>query len=252
MEFPEEIRRAACFRCLDDLGALQFSMAFQPIVDFEARSVYAYEALVRGAGNEPAQEVLSRVDHQNRYAFDQACRATAIRLASQLGVRTRLSINFLPNAVYQPKSCIQVTLQACRSYGFPVDRIIFEVTEGERIPDRGHLARIFEEYRRQGFLTAIDDFGEGDSGLNLLAEFHPDLVKLDRKMIAGVDQDHFRRAILRGVLQVCKELGIAVVAEGVETEDELSCLAELGVRLIQGFLIARPLFEALPEPHWPG
>ncbi len=98
-----------------------------------------------------------------------------------------LSINFLPNAVYRPEACIQSTFKAARQYGFPIERIIFEVTEGEEVMDRPHLVDIFREYTRFGFSTAIDDFGAGYAGLTLLSEFQPDIIKIDMELVRNID-----------------------------------------------------------------
>ena len=117
--------------------------------------------------------------------------------------------------------------------------------------DKNHLKSIFTEYRRQGFRTAIDDFGAGYSGLNLLAEFQPDILKLDMALVRNLHQDPVREAIVKGVLGVCETLGIEVIAEGIEHPEELRRLRELGVYLFQGYLLARPAFEAVPEVAWP-
>ena len=107
-------------------------MAFQPIVDVKTRQIFAYEALVRGLNNESASAVFSLVNETNRYRFDQTCRVKAVKLASALGMTCNLSINFMPNAVYRPELCIRTTLQAAETYSFPIERIIFEITEGEK------------------------------------------------------------------------------------------------------------------------
>ncbi|CAO3419449.1 EAL domain-containing protein [Azospirillum doebereinerae] len=228
-------------------------MAFQPIVDLAAQGVWAHEALVRGVEGQGAGWVLGQVNEGNRYAFDQSCRVKAIELAASLPMNgARLSINFLPNAVYKAEACIQATLAAARRTGFPTDRIIFEVTENERIVDHDHLKSIFTEYKRQGFLTAIDDFGSGYSGLNLLAEFQPDIIKLDMELTRGIDSDRPRRSIVKAILTVCDDLGIIPVAEGVETVDEARALRDLGVTLMQGYLFAKPAFQAVvndPPQH---
>jgi len=237
-----------CGQCAEGAGLdFDFSFAFQPIVDVDTGEAYSYEALVRGINGEPAGEVLGRIRDDNRYRFDQACRVKAIALASRLGLACNLNINFLPRAVYQPQRCIRTTLEAARAYDFPIERIVFEVTEGERVDDTGHLVDIIHEYHRLGFRTAIDDFGAGYSGLNLLAEYQSDYLKLDMKLTRGIDSDGPRQAIVRGVVYVCRELGIRVVAEGVETASEYRWLREAGVRLQQGYYFARPGFEALPS-----
>ena len=138
-----------------------------------------------------------------------------------------------------------------RQVGFPIDRIVFEVVESERIDDKSHLRTIFSEYKRLGFATAIDDFGAGFANLNLLADFRPDYIKLDLDMIRGVDASPSRQAIVRGVLAVCADLAIGVIAEGVETVEEYRWLARAGVVLYQGYLFARPGFQTLPAVTFP-
>jgi EAL domain-containing protein (putative c-di-GMP-specific phosphodiesterase class I) len=98
------------------------------------------------------------VNEDNRYRFDQACRVKAIKGAAELGITDCVSINFLPNAIYKPELCIRTTLAAARTHGFPVERILFEVTEGERVEDGPWFAQILREYKKFGFKTAIDDF----------------------------------------------------------------------------------------------
>jgi EAL domain-containing protein (putative c-di-GMP-specific phosphodiesterase class I) len=229
----------------------EISMAFQPIVEAKQRRVFGYEALVRGPQGEGADWVFERVNDDNRYRFDQTCRVRAVQLASALGLEGYLSINFMPNAVYDPARCIRTTLKAAETFDFPVDRIMFEVTEGERVDDVPRLREIIAYYQQRGFLTAIDDFGAGFAGLGLLAELQTDLIKLDMALIRNIDADRVKRSILSGSLQTCKELGMRVIAEGVETTAELETLEGLGVELFQGFLFARPGFEALPDVAWP-
>jgi EAL domain-containing protein (putative c-di-GMP-specific phosphodiesterase class I) len=243
-EVPADQRACGTCRTAEPLD-FQFAFAYQPIVDCGTRSIYAYEALVRGINGESAWSVLSQVSEANRYQFDQACRRVAIQGAAQLGMRESLSINFLPNAVYQPAACIQSTFAAAREFGFPLENIIFEVTEGEEVSDRPHLVNIFREYHRFGFRTAIDDFGAGYAGLNLLAEYQPDVVKLDMVLIRDIDNSKARQAIVRAVIAMCSELGIRVLAEGIESAAERDYLRTEGVSLMQGYLFARPAFRSL-------
>ena len=235
-----------CQGCRGSLLDFDFSMAFQPIVDIAGGGIFAHEALVRGLGGEGAASVLGRVDAGNRYAFDQTCRVKAVEWAARLGMQSHLSINFLPNAVYQPAACIRRTLQAAEEFGFPANRIIFEVTEGEQVRQREHLVAIFRDYRERGFLTAIDDFGAGHSGLNLLAEFQPDIIKIDMELLRNIDSHRPRQAIVRATLAMCRDLGIEVVAEGIETAAEAAYLQQLGIRYMQGYWFAKPAFQALP------
>lgn len=240
-----------CAQCrnLEGLG-FDFTMAFQPIVNVKTRATFAYEALVRGVNGESAASILALVNDDNRYRFDQACRVKAIERATELGLldipECNLSINFLPNAVYRAETCIRATLEAATLFGFPPERLMFEVTEGERVDDPMHLKAIFEEYERQGFTTSIDDFGSGYSGLNLLAMFQPHVLKIDMALTRNIDRDPVRTAIVESILLVAKRLGIVVVAEGIETREESEALLGLGVELMQGYFFARPDTARLP------
>lgn len=237
----------SCKRCRGEHALdFSFSMAFQPIVDVRAGGVFGYEALVRGPAGEPASTILSRVHEHNRYPFDQACRVRAIELATRLGLTGYLSINFLPNAIYRAETCIRATLQAADELGFDRERLMFEVTEGEEVEDRAHLAAIFAEYKKRGFRTAIDDFGAGHSGLNLLADFQPDIIKIDMALTRHIDRDRVRRAIVDGIVRTARALGTEIIAEGIETQAERDALVDAGVHLFQGYLFARPGFESLP------
>lgn len=243
-----------CNACRDGAGFdLAITMAFQPIVDVETRTVYAQEALVRGADGSGAGAVLAQVSDTNRYGFDQLCRSTAIEQAAALDLTAdgaSLSINFLPNAVYEPRACIRVTLDAAMRTGLPTSAIIFEFTESESI-DTDHLLNILRSYRAMGFRTAIDDFGAGYAGLGLLTKFQPDIVKLDMGLVRGIDTDPVRRIIVRNTLATLTELGIQPVCEGIETVREYEALRDLGVTLMQGYLFARPTVGRLAEVVWP-
>jgi len=240
---PEEA--SACGACGDAAAAVfGFSYAYQPIVDLQRREVWGHEALVRGPEGQSALSVLSQVNDDNRYRFDQACRVKAIKGAARLGIRERVSINFLPNAIYRPEVCIRSTLAAARANDFPIERIVFEATEGEAINDGRRLAEILREYQRTGFITAIDDFGAGYAGLNLLADFQPDVIKLDMALVRNVDASKARQSITRAVIRIGEELGIRVLAEGIETPAERDFFRDQGVTLMQGYLFSRPAFQA--------
>lgn len=241
---------AACPGCRDGAALdFDFSMAFQPIVDMTTGRAWAYEALVRSTDGASAATVLERVTSDNRYAFDQRCRVAAIERAVAAGIvdtGALLSINFLPNAVYSPAACIQLTLRTAKATGFPTDRLMFEFTENERMDDPDHVMRIVDSYRAMGFTTALDDFGAGHAGLNLLARFRPDVIKLDMELLRGIDGSLSRRLIVEAVVGLAAKLGVRVVAEGIETRGELDAIRSIGIDLIQGYLLARPAFETLP------
>ena len=133
--------------------------------------------------------------------------------------------------------------------GFPIDRIIFEFTEDEQL-DTQHVLNILRSYRAMGFKTAIDDFGSGYAGLGLLTKFQPDIVKLDMDLIRGIGCDPVKRTIVRHTLGMLRDLGIEPVCEGIETVGEHDTLEDLGVSLMQGYLLAKPGVESLPAVTW--
>lgn len=229
-------------------------MAFQPILDVETGRPFAYEALVRSLDGQGAAGVLAQVTPENLYAFDQQCRVAAIEGAVAAGILetdAKLSINFLPNAVYSPLACIQLTLKTAQATHLPIDRLLFEFTENEEMTDTAHVSGIVKCYQEMGFGTALDDFGAGHAGLGLLAKFQTDLIKLDMELIRGIDTSLPRRMIVEGMIRIAEKMGIIVIAEGIETIEEYRILREMGIRYIQGFLIARPGFRKLPEITWP-
>ena len=229
-----------------------FTMAYQPILD-EAGTVFAYEALVRGVNGEPARSVLAAVTEANRYAFDQACRVRAIDLAFRLGILgsdALLSINFMPNAVYVPRACIRQTMAAAEAAGIPPSRLIFELTENERM-EAPHLQNILRAYREIGFKTAIDDFGAGYSGLVLLTRLQPDFVKIDMELVRDIDTIPVKQVTMKHIITLLNDLGITIICEGIETAAELNVLTSLGVDLFQGYLLGKPALEALSAPDLP-
>lgn len=248
MQVVTDFKPVGCRECRDlNQLEIQFTMAFQPIVNYEEKNIFGYEALVRGPNNEGADFVLSQVNDANRYKFDQAIRVKALDLAKKLNLQGVLSINFLPNAVYRPETCIRATLEAAKELDFPTNKIMFEVTEGEKVIDHDHLKNIFIEYKKQNFTTAIDDFGAGYAGLNLLADWQPDVIKLDMSLTRNIHNDRVRRSLVFGIIAVCKELSIKIVAEGIESQEERDTLYAQGVHLFQGYYFARPGFECLPQ-----
>lgn len=235
-----------CNRC-DSPVPFAFTMAFQPIVDVRLRKIVYYEALVRGPNGESAYSILEQVTDELMYRFDQACRIRAIELASELGMQEKLSINFLPNAVYEPQACIQATLETAQRVGWPTQRLNFEITETERVKDRGHMLKIIESYREMGFTTSLDDFGNGYANLDLLTDLRPDTLKIDRDLVMQCDSNKRRQAILRSLVALANTLGTQLIAEGVETREESRCLMALGIPIQQGYYFAYPNLEALAE-----
>jgi len=228
-----------------------YSFAFQPIVDWDSGTVFAQEALIRGPNAQDSASVLQRYQGEALLRLDCEARVRAIELAARLGGGFTLSLNFIPAALDVCQDAIETTLAACERVGMPLSQLILEITEGAVVEDpKGFAARI-NRYRAQGIRMAIDDFGAGYAGLNLLADFQPDIVKIDMGLVRDIDHSGPRQAIARGVIQVCRDLGMDVIVEGVESSAELEWFYRRGARLFQGFLIAKPHFEQLIQPEPP-
>lgn len=116
---------------------------------------------------------------------------------------------------------------------------------------REFLVEVFEAYRKEGFRTAIDDFGAGYAGLNLLADFQPDILKIDMKLIRDINHNKVKQTLVRSIQQISEELGIQLIAEGIETEDEYKYLRDSGITLMQGYFFQKPMLEAFQTLIFP-
>ncbi|SNT30882.1 EAL domain, c-di-GMP-specific phosphodiesterase class I (or its enzymatically inactive variant) [Granulicella rosea] len=225
------------------------TMAFQPIVDVRGDRIVAYEALARGLQREPAQALLGGLSLEQLHLMDGDCRSAAIDWAGRLGLmqtRADLCINFSPNSVLETAEGLSGLAELAAKARIPLDRIVLEITEMERIRDHEQLRALFEPYRTQGLRTAIDDFGAGYAGLSMLAAFQPDILKIDIELTRRIHERWPSQTIVKSILQVCRDLDIDVIAEGIEQEAEFDTLYTLGVRKFQGFYFGRPGFERLP------
>jgi EAL domain-containing protein (putative c-di-GMP-specific phosphodiesterase class I) len=175
----------------------------------------------------------------------------AVKLAAALGLKDGISLNVMPGCIESMPDSLDLLLECATRSGLSPGQLVLEITEGEAVQRPKEFSQLLDRYRAQGVRMAIDDFGAGYSGLNLLAYFQPDLIKLDMSLVRDIDRAGPRQAIARAVLQVCDDLGIEVIAEGVETIGEYSWFRRVGVRLFQGYLLARPAFEALDIPIFP-
>jgi len=240
-------KNVSCRGCKSgDKEELAFTMAFQPLVDVNAHKVYGYEALVRGTQGQGAHTVLSRVTEGNVYRFDRSCRNRAVEMATQLHCSTQLNINLMPGAIIEPETCIRSTVLAAERFGFPINKITFELVETEALADAKHLIDIVRCYRSLGFKIALDDFGNGYSNLLLLTQIQPDYLKLDRFLIHDIHLSKRRQIIVKQIASLAADLGIELVAEGVEQIEERDYLAAVGVYLHQGYYYARPQVSTLP------
>lgn len=219
--------------------------AVQPIFRTDG-TLYGHEALLRAIGPDGAligAGPLMQAARETELLFtlDLAARKSALRAAARLGQeRGVVFINFDPASIYDPHHCLKETGAFARALGLDPARIVFEVTEGSHIRSLDHLRGMLEVYRQAGFRVALDDVGAGFSGLNTLRVLRPDLIKLDMALIRDVDTDRYRQSILRHLIGLGHDLGIEVLAEGIETDGERRWLVAAGVDYLQGYLLGRP------------
>lgn len=225
---------------------LEFSHAFQPIVDIKLKQIKSYEVLVRGKNKEPAIKVFETINDNHFIEFDNINRKQAITLVSKLGLECSLNLNFTPNSIlFENGKYVKDTIATAEKQGISPRQIILEITECEIIKNSYELLKVINKIRRLGITIAIDDFGSGYAGLNLLADFQPDLIKLDMHLTRNIHQNGPRQSILKAICTVCLDLGIDLLAEGVETKEEFLFLQKLGIYLYQGYFFAKPKFESL-------
>ena len=223
-----------------DLALAQSWMAFQPIVDFRANRTFAYEALVR-----TDEESLKRAD---------VLIATAERLGRvhDLGRTVRTAVAYaapsIPDDVLVFVNVHGLELTDEDLFGdtcalAPIaSRVVLEITERIGLDAVAGPARV-AMLRQRGYRIAVDDLGAGYAALGAIATLEPEIVKLDMSLIRDIDQHPTKRRVVGAIATLCRELGSQVIAEGVETESELGAVRDLGIDLIQGFLLARPSRE---------
>ncbi len=222
-------------------------MAFQPIIHAKSRALFAYEALARS--KEPSMqnpmaiiEAAERLDALN--TFGRTARHQAAMSMDKAPSDVGLFVNLHPSDLSDPR-LLDKSTELTRI----APRVVLEITERaslEGIPDvRGRIA----ELRALGFRVAVDDLGAGYAGLSTFAQIEPDFVKLDMSLVRNLGESATRQRVVRSITEMCADLGMLVVAEGVETEVERDLLVELGCDFLQGYRFARPA-PPFPEFQW--
>lgn len=239
------------------LSRQALAMHFQPIVQATPqRQLFAYECLMRGQDEGDAAAALippSRMLDVARRAeltdrLDLAAREAALRATARHGVAAKVFVNFNAAAIYDPRECLQDTVELIAELGLRREQFVFEAVESDEEDDLGHLRALLDCFRQAGFAVALDDLSSGYSSLHRLERLAPDYVKLDREVIAGVDRDPYKAIVAAKLLETAQALEVKTVAEGVETEGEFAWVADHGADFVQGFYVAQP---GSPPPQSP-
>lgn len=228
-----------------------FSFAFQPVIDAEKRVVAGYEAQLRGANGEPAEQVVQQLALSDVSEFDIEARRMAIGHAKQLGLNSTLYLTMVTQPGGEATNNLGSTLETAKRCQFEPSRLVLLLKHEMALADPQALARWLLDFRRMGLRICIWDFGSGHAGLALLEHYQPELISLGSWLIRGIEENGARQAIIRGLMQTCGDLGIDVLARGVKTVEEYAWLREEGIDLYQGDLFAKTGFESLPRPLLP-
>ena len=217
---------------------------FQPIVCLSEKRVIGYEALTRGPSNSPLHSPLALFAVARQAGrlseLEIACRESACRRFNKQQLPGKLFLNVSPESLLEAAHQPGRTLQLLQDFAILPSQVVIELTEQTPTDDFQLLQTALHHYRAMGFSIALDDLGAGYSSLRLWSELRPDYVKIDRHFIDGIHQDALKREFVGSILQIAKASRAQVIAEGIELVEELAVLTEMGVDLVQGYLLCRP------------
>jgi len=217
---------------------------FQPIVSLSKRLILGYEALTRGPSNTSLHSpinLLAAARHAGRLnELEMTCRENACRRYSQQQLQSKLFLNVSPETLLDAKHKPGRTLELLHQYGISADKVVIELTEQTPTDDFELLRAALHHYRDMGFSIALDDLGAGYSSLRMWSELRPDYVKIDRYFIDGLHRDAVKREFVESIMKIARASQAQVIAEGIELSEELHVLSDMGIDLVQGYLLGRP------------
>lgn len=230
----------------------EIKTVFQPIISLRDGSILGHEALSRitcESAIENPESLFTIAGKYNRlWDLELICRTKALEAAFIFMIppyNKKLFINVNPNIMHDETFKRGFTKSFLEQYEITPENVIFEITERNVITDIEGFTDTIEHYKSQDYKIAIDDAGAGYSGLNLISDVNPHYIKLDMKLIRGVNNDKLKFALVKGMVEFSKVSNIFLIAEGIETYDELDTLVKLGVQYGQGYFIQKPDVEVL-------
>lgn len=229
------------------ISTKQIKTVFQPIISLRDGSILGHEALSRITCESEIKnpDMLFTIAGECKRLWDLEllCRTTALEAAYKFMIppyNKKLFINVNPNTLNDENFRKGFTKDFLLQYEITPHNVIFEITERNVITDMNGFMATIDHYKCQDYRIAIDDAGAGYSGLNLISDVNPNYIKLDMKLIRGIDGDSLKFALVKGLVEFSKASNINLIAEGIETYEELDTLVNLGVQYGQGYLIQMP------------
>ncbi len=220
------------------------SIVFQPIVDMEDGRVFAFEALTRPGANSgfknPGQLFHSADQCGMLWELEQVSRRASFEAAAGWQDGTHLFLNSSPTVFADRRFPAAVRECLASAPGLSMDRVVLEITELSAESMSEHLVERALELQAGGYKIAIDDVGAGTSGLNRIVQIRPAWIKLDAEFVRNLQADPFRQNLMRFFVHFARLSNINLVAEGIETAEELAAVVSVGVRFVQGYFLARP------------
>ena len=243
-------RREEITHLIDDPDTY-LKAAFQPIIETRSGEVSGFEALARIPDSTCFKNIADLFPFAEKigqlYPIETLCRRQAITSYSNVAQnKEMLFLNIDPQVLVDPEFASGHTRKLLSERGLSPTDVVLEITERSAIEDFSTFRKALDHYRNQGYLIALDDVGAGYSSLQSVAELHPDFLKIDRSLIQGVNADPIKWALLETFVTFSKRIGCRIIAEGVETEEEMRTVVQLGVDYVQGFFVARPNFKRKP------
>ena len=218
---------------------------FQPIIDLNRASVYGHEALIRGPVETALHSPLALFEACHLVGLtpemEHLSREIVLQQYAKSNDKNKIFVNISPHCLQLNDSPFSFNCEQLDYLGLTPSNIVIEITEGSSIKDFGRLRETVNRYREMGFAIALDDMGEGFSGLRLWSEIAPDYVKIDKHFISNIQNDPMKLEFVRAIQKIASESGCLSIAEGVETRDELAVIKDLKINYAQGYLFGRPL-----------
>ena len=236
------------------IAAVQVRPHFHPIIDLFTGSVLGFEILSRGTFPFATPDKMFEEARSlgATWELERACRVAALKKIAALPEELRsltYFINVSPDVFADPRFMSRFTQARLQEYGIDQNQIVIEITEKMTFPDYGHFEQLISRYTAQGFKIALDDFGSGYSGLITLIASTPHYLKLDMAIVRDVHKHEYKQKLVRSMTSFASSVNTRLIAEGVESFEELDVLIKFGVRYIQGFLFGKPQDEPYLLTH---